>query len=71
MTRGTKPPGRLRHLAYGLVPVNVRAHRASRTPSIFLARVGVTRVADTLARTVLVGLAAMALSLLAGWLLHP
>jgi hypothetical protein len=45
--------------------------RASRTPSIFLVRVGVTRVADTLALTVLVGLAAVALSLLAGWLLHP
>jgi hypothetical protein len=24
----------VRHLAYGLVPVNVRAHRASRTPSL-------------------------------------
>src|SRR5215207_7321540 len=31
---GTRPPGRLRYLAYGLVPVNVRAHEASRTPSI-------------------------------------
>ncbi len=39
--------------------------------SLFLSRVGVTRVANTLTRTVLVGLAAMALSLLAGWLLRP
>ena len=39
--------------------------------SLFLSRVGVTRVAHTLTRTVLVGLAAMALSLFAGWLLRP
>ena len=39
--------------------------------SIFLSRVGVTRVANTLARNVLVGLAAMGLGLLAGWLLRP
>src|SRR6266511_2548168 len=31
--KGTRPPGRRENLAYGLVPVNVRAHRASRTPS--------------------------------------
>src|SRR6266511_3119807 len=30
--KGTRPPGRLENLAYGLVPVNVRTHRASRTP---------------------------------------
>jgi hypothetical protein len=31
---GTRPPGRREKLAYGLVPVNVRPHRASRTPSM-------------------------------------
>ncbi len=31
-TRGPDLHGRLEHLAYGLVPVNVRAHGASRTP---------------------------------------
>src|SRR6266536_1611428 len=34
MPSGTRPPGRRREPAYGLVPVNLRAHRASRTPSI-------------------------------------
>jgi hypothetical protein len=34
MTTGTRPPGRRENLAYGLVPVNVRTHRASRTPSM-------------------------------------
>src|SRR6266536_61197 len=32
--KGTRPPGRLENLAYGLVPVNVGTHRASRTPSV-------------------------------------
>jgi hypothetical protein len=31
---GTRPPGGLENLAYGLVPVNVRTPRASRIPSI-------------------------------------
>jgi VIT1/CCC1 family predicted Fe2+/Mn2+ transporter len=39
--------------------------------SFFLARVGVSRVANTLTRNVLVGMTAMGLSLLAGWLLRP
>src|SRR6266545_8154774 len=30
---GTRPPGRHENRAYGLVPVNVRTHRASRTLS--------------------------------------
>jgi hypothetical protein len=34
MTTGTRPPGKREHLAYGLVPVKVRTHRASRTPSL-------------------------------------
>src|SRR6266545_2422977 len=34
MPSGTRPPGRLREPAYGLVLVNVRTHRASRTPSV-------------------------------------
>src|SRR6266536_1510741 len=34
MPSGTRPPGRRREPAYGLVPVNLRAHRASRTPSL-------------------------------------
>jgi hypothetical protein len=33
-TRGPDLHGRLEHLAYVLAPVNVRAHRASRTLSI-------------------------------------
>jgi hypothetical protein len=36
MPTGTRPPGRRENLAYGLVPVNVRPHRAPRTPSIRL-----------------------------------
>lgn len=39
--------------------------------SVFLARVGMSPVRRTLARTISVGLSAMALSLLAGTLLHP
>ena len=39
-------------------------HATTSVPGVFL-------TAATLARAVLVGLAAMALSLLAGWLLHP
>jgi hypothetical protein len=31
---GARPPGRREQLAYGLVPVNVRTHGASRTPSM-------------------------------------
>jgi integrase len=34
MPSGTRPSGRRREPAHGLVPVNVRTHRASRTPSI-------------------------------------
>src|SRR6266536_2329224 len=36
--KGTRPPGRLENLAYGLVPVNVGTHRASRTPSLMPGR---------------------------------
>src|SRR5262245_25986524 len=34
MPSGTRPPGRLENFAYGLVPVNVGTHRASRTPLV-------------------------------------
>src|SRR5512132_2741342 len=34
MTRGPDLLAGVRHLAYGLVPVNARAHGASRTPSL-------------------------------------
>jgi hypothetical protein len=64
--------------AAGLRPDDLRAQAtfvatvvSLAATSIFLSRVGVTRVANTLARNVLVGLAAMGLGLLAGWLLRP
>jgi hypothetical protein len=42
-TRGPDLHGRLRHLAHDLVPINVRTHRASRTPSLSSRRFGESR----------------------------